>query len=94
MLCEKIEKEKIHAAQRVALFFNADTLSRRSGHGFSHIGVMGIIEEIRTDDAGNVYSIKLEDGALSEFILSRIDAIILLCDKCAEKYIALEKEQK
>ena len=93
-LCEKIEKEKMHAAQKIALFFNADTLSRRNGHGFSHVGVMGIIEDIRKDDTGNIYSVKLENGALSEFILSRIDAIILLCDECAEKYIAQEKEQK
>ncbi|MFA6096195.1 MAG: hypothetical protein WC788_01045 [Candidatus Paceibacterota bacterium] len=87
-LCEKIEKEKMRVAQRIALFFNADALSRRNGHGFSHDGVMGIIKEIRKDDAGNVYSVKLENSTLSEFILSRIDAIILVCDECEKKYIA------
>lgn len=87
-LCRRIEKDQLAAAQKIAIFFKTDTLERRKLHNFNHLGVLGIVKSIRKDDAGKIYSVKFENGVISEFILSSIEKIILACDECAKKYCA------
>jgi len=88
--CKRMEKEEIKAAQKVALFFKTETLDRRKGSGFKHVGVMGIVKDIRKDDNQRIYSIIFENGTLSEIIISNIKDIVLVCDECDMKYHAKE----
>lgn len=88
--CKNMEKDEIEIAQKVALFFTTETLERRKGSGFKHVGVMGTVKSIRKDDDQKIYSIIFENGTLSEIIVSSIKNIVLVCDECAIKYHAKE----
>jgi len=57
-----------------------------------HIGILGVVINIQKDDIQNIYSVILENGILSEFIVSSIKEIILVCDECAKKYQTQNKD--
>lgn len=92
--CRRIEKEQVEVSQKIALFFDAGTLDKRKLHGFNGVGVMGTVKSVQKDENKEIYSVKLENGALSEIIVSSIKEIVLLCDDCAKKYNAQNEEQR
>lgn len=82
VFCSKIEAGDVKVKQKIALYFEQKTLERRKLHQFGNIGVTGTVKSIQIGDDQKVYSIRFENDLLSEFIVSGIKEICLVCDKC------------